>query len=52
MYPGEVAVVNKKILLLGTKEGAFAPLMVQPESKPVMSISAFLQGQKTLPEKI
>ena len=52
MYPGEVAIISRKSLMIGTKEGVLIPQIVQPESKPSMDITAFLQGQKTLPTKI
>lgn len=49
---GEVAVLNGKILAIGTREGALLPTRVQPESKREMSIEEFLRGQKNISLKI
>lgn len=49
---GEVRVNNKNILEIGTTSKAIIPFIVQPESKHQMEISAFLRGQKKLPEKL
>lgn len=42
---GEIRILDKKTLGLGTVKGTLLPLKVQPESKREMSIEEFLRGQ-------
>lgn len=44
--PGHVHNVTKKELLVGTGSGLLSLLELQPQGKPSMTISAFLQGRK------
>lgn len=43
---GEIRILDKKTLGLGTVKGTLLPLKVQPESKREMSIEEFLRGQR------
>lgn len=49
---GEIALLNSKILAIGTRQNALLPLRVQPESKREMSIEEFLRGFKDIPKKL
>lgn len=49
---GEIRVLGKNTLIIGTKSQALMPQIVQPESKQKMPIEAFLAGQKNIPAKI
>lgn len=50
--PGGISVINGKILAIGTKGGAFLPVIVQPESKKTMPVAEFLKGQRDIPKQI
>lgn len=48
LKPGEIKILDNKNLVIGTKNGAFKPLIVQKESKRQMAIEEFLHGQKQM----
>jgi methionyl-tRNA formyltransferase len=48
LEPGQIAIVNKKQLAIGTKKGTLYPIKVQLEGKKEMEIQDFLAGNLNL----
>ncbi|MBI2638451.1 methionyl-tRNA formyltransferase [Candidatus Peregrinibacteria bacterium] len=49
---GEITIVDRKILAVGTQKGTILIAKLQPESKREMTAEEFLRGQKEIPKRV